>query len=96
MKTTKDYSASAAPQFDAVEDVKSYFGERWPTVTKLMAGVKDREQFTNWASFAGVDGFPVKAWYEHYHGQGSWDVAGLAADYKAKHGWDGDCGGNVG
>ena len=21
---------------------------------------------------AGIKGFPVKAWYEHYHGQGTW------------------------
>lgn len=73
MKTTVDYSKSPSPQFDAVEDVKSYFGSRWDEVSKLMAGVKDREQFGAWASFAGIEGLPVKAWYDLYNGQGSWD-----------------------
>jgi len=72
MKTTVDYSKSPSPQFDAVEDVKAYFGTKWPEVSELMAGVKSQADFAMWAGFAGVEGLPVKAWYELYHGQGAW------------------------
>lgn len=73
MKTTIDYSQSAAPAFDAVEDIKEYLGkDRWEQVSPEMAKITDREQFAAFASFAGIEGFPVRAWYELYHGQGSW------------------------
>lgn len=73
MKTTIDYSSSPAKHFDAVEDIKSYLGKaRWDLVSPQMATIRDRETFAAICSFAGIEGFPVEAWYELYHGQGSW------------------------
>jgi hypothetical protein len=76
MKTTIDYSKSPAKSFDAVEDIKDYLGlDRWEKVSPEFAQIKDPEQFSAWAGFAGIEGFPVKAWYELYHGEGSWNRA---------------------
>lgn len=75
MHTEIDYSKSPAPAFDAVQDVIKYFGPKWPEVTKLMAGIKDPVAFQNWAGFAGVEGAPVRYWYEHYNGGDSWAKA---------------------
>lgn len=67
---------SPAKAFDAVEDVKTWLGpDRWAGASPEMAKVKDPEQFGLWASFAGVEGYPVEAWYELYHGGGSWAKA---------------------
>lgn len=72
MHTTIDYSKSASPAFDAVEDVKQWFGKRWDIISPEMAKITDCRCFEAYASFAGVEGYPVRAWYELYHGQGSW------------------------
>lgn len=73
MHYTKDYSQSPAKSFDAVNDIKDWLGpERWDKVSAIMRTVVDHNQFAIAASFAGVHGFPVKAWYELYHGEGSW------------------------
>ncbi len=73
MHTTIDYSKSPSARFDAVEDIKAWLGqERWDTVSPEMAKVKNCGQFALYASLAGVQGFPVIAWYELYQGQGSW------------------------
>lgn len=81
MKTTIDYSASPTKAFDAVEDVKDWFGDRYDTVAALMKDVKDCGQFAAYCSFTGVEGFPVRAWYEHFNGQGSWNQAQVEALY---------------
>ena len=74
MHNTIDYSKSPAPQFDAVQDVKDWLGEE--RYAKLIDAGIGREtncgRFALYCSFAGIKGFPVKAWYEHFHGQGSW------------------------
>jgi hypothetical protein len=76
MHTDVSYKNRLTPAFDAVEDVKNWFGpERWETISPVMAVVKDVQQFCFYAEFGGVKGFPVKAWYELYQGQGSWDKA---------------------
>lgn len=72
MHTTKDYSKSITPSFDAVEDVKKWLGRKWDTISPQISKIKDREQFALYADLAGIQGFPVAAWYELYHGQGSW------------------------
>lgn len=72
MKTTVDYAKSPAPQFDAVEDIKNYFGERYDKVAEMMKGVREPGQFLFYCGLAGIEGFPIKAWYEHFHGEGSW------------------------
>jgi hypothetical protein len=75
MKLTKNYSKSPAKAFDAVEDVKSWIGGRWDTVSDLMRQVPEVHIFSIYAEMQGVQGYPVQAWYELYFGQGSWDKA---------------------
>jgi hypothetical protein len=76
MKRVVDYGRSPTPAFDAVEDVKKELGlKRWNVVQPMMAKIVDPEQFALWADFAGISGFPVQAWYELYHGGGSWEKA---------------------
>lgn len=72
MKTTIDYAKSPAPQTDAVADIQEYFGERYDKVAEMMKGVEDCRAFQFYCGLAGVEGFPVRAWYEHFHGGGSW------------------------
>ncbi len=73
MHTKADYSQSPSKSFDAVEDIKDWLGEdRWALVSPEMAKVKDQDQFALYASLAGISGYPVEAWFELYHGQGSW------------------------
>lgn len=72
MKTTVDYSKSPAKAFDAVEDVKNWFGDCWPQVNDLMKSVDDVKVFGFYANFADVEGYPVEAWYDLYHGQGAY------------------------
>lgn len=74
MSSTINYSASPCPNFDAVEDIKKWLGNNWDSISKEMSEIgPDQKSFTLFASFAGVRGFPVKAWYELYHGQNSWE-----------------------
>lgn len=78
MHTTIDYAKSVTPKFDAVEDIKQWLGqERWDAVSPEMAKVTNCGAFALYASLAGVQGFPVIAWYELYHGEGSWKPAEL-------------------
>lgn len=73
MKTTKDYSQSPAPAFDAVNDIMEYFGDKkYNEISPQMSLIKNCRQFQFYCMAAGIKGFPVKAWYEHYHGQGTW------------------------
>lgn len=73
MHTTIDYSKSPSPQFDAVNDIMEYLGDRYAKVSPAMATITDCYQFSCYCALAGIKGFPVKAWYEHFHGQGSWN-----------------------
>lgn len=72
MHSTIDYSKSPAPAFDAVEHVKDWLGAKYNDVAPEFAKITNCGQFAMWCSMAGISGFPVKAWYEHFHGQGSW------------------------
>lgn len=68
-----DYSHSRFPAFDAVEDIKDWLGmETWNAISPKMSQITDPTEFAAIADSAGVCGFPVQAWYELYHGQGSW------------------------
>lgn len=69
MRQTKDYSKSPAPAFDAVEDLKFYFGSDWPKYRDLPSQVPNAYSFEIHAYMVGVSGFPVKAWWEHVKGQ---------------------------
>ncbi len=68
---TIDYSKSPAKAFDAVEDIKDYLGDRYDHMVELIENVSDCERFAFYCSMMGISGFPVKAWYEHFHGQNS-------------------------
>ena len=73
MSYTIDFSKSPCPAADAVQAVKDWLGpETWDKISPMMAKIDDPETFIFAANFAGVRGYPVKAWYELYHGQGSW------------------------
>lgn len=70
--TTIDYSKSPAAAFDAIEDIKDWLGaERFSLLTKELAKY-NCQTFANLVSISGIQGYPVKAWYELIHGQGSW------------------------
>lgn len=71
MKTTIDYSKSPAPAFDAVEDIKNYLGKKkWDEVSPQMATVENPRQFEFYCMIAGIEGAPVRHWYDLYHGTG--------------------------
>jgi hypothetical protein len=80
MHNNKDYSNSPCKNFDAVQDIKDYLGKKkWAEISPQMAHIKDKEQFEMYCSVAGISGFPVRAWYELYHGQGSWNMTAAEA-----------------
>ena len=76
-----DYSKSPAPTFDAVQDIIDYLGEKkYKEISPMISRITHCGQFAMYCSIAGIHGFPVRAWYEHYHGRGSWkqeEVDGL-------------------
>lgn len=72
MHYSVDYSSftdEVAKHNCAIQDIKEYLGEeRFKNITQI---AKDQpepftlEQFTLAVSFAGVQGYPVKAWYNY-------------------------------
>jgi len=75
MKTTIDYTNSPAANFDAVEDIKNWFGNKYDTMAAEFKKLRDVRHFTFYCNFAGVKGFPVQAWYDHFFGQGKYNAA---------------------
>lgn len=67
-----DFSKSPCPSADAIDAIKDWLGPKWDKISPIMAQIEDQAYFDLAAEFAGVRGFPVRAWYELYHGQGSW------------------------
>lgn len=76
---TIDYSNSPAKAADAVQDVREWFGRKYDGIAEQMKLVRDPNKFTFYCMLGGVEGYPAKAWYEHFHGEGSWDKAQIAA-----------------
>lgn len=73
MHNTVDYSKSPAPAFDAVEDIKQYLGDEYAGKLAVLRQTKNPQDWQmGCAMFLGIEGFPVRAWYEHVWGQGSW------------------------
>lgn len=67
------YGERLTPKFDAVEDIKQWFGKRkWNEISPQFAKVTDPRAFQFLAGMGGVQGFPVEAWYDLYHGEGAW------------------------
>lgn len=77
MHFTKDYSASPAPMFDALQDLKDWIGEdRWDGFYAAASAVDNAFDLKlQLAIFAGVEGKPVEALWEAIHGQGTWEEA---------------------
>jgi len=71
-----DFSKSPAPKHDAVEEIKKWLGNaKYNELSPQMAAVTNPRQFSFYCMLAGIQGFPVSAWYELYHGEGSWEKA---------------------
>lgn len=73
MHTTVDYGKSPAPSFDAVEDIKNYLGDRYDKMAEIMKSLHKSDFEAGCEMFLGISGFPVQAWYDHFHGQGAWE-----------------------
>lgn len=55
----------------AIEDIRDYLGpDNFQKFTREFKRVKDLsvDQFTFYASLVGVEGYPVKAWYNYCFG----------------------------
>jgi hypothetical protein len=73
MHTTIDYGQSKRPNIDAMADIIKWLGvEKFIKINPLMGEIKDCEQFMLYCHLAGIKGFPIKVWYESFHGVGSW------------------------
>jgi hypothetical protein len=87
MHATIDYSKSPAPAFDAVEDIKSWLGQaKWNQVHPMLSEISNVRMFEAYANLAGIQGFPIVAWWESIHGEGSWDKAWDALEAKEAEG----------
>jgi|SRR5215471_5590041 len=75
MHRTISYKESPAPKFDAVEDIKNWFGEKYDGLAAMMRKVEDPRAFGMYCDMGGVKGFPVEAWYDHFRGEGAWNKA---------------------
>lgn len=73
MRVTKDYSQSFAPNWEAVNDVMNYLGDRYAAIAAQMKEVIDPDHFSFYCAFAGIEGMPVRAWYDHFHGEGNFE-----------------------
>jgi len=67
---TVDYTAltGEAKREKALRDIEDYLGkERYDYLTEVLANGEgyDLETFSMIVSFAGVQGYPAKAWWEH-------------------------------
>ena len=69
MKTTVSYKNSPCPNADAVADIQSYLGDRYERAVEIVKPITDFEQFAFACSFIGIEGFPVRAWFRHFHGE---------------------------
>lgn len=69
MKYTRDYSGmdSISKHKRAIRDIKQYLGgDRFNELTRDFqdVGSMSFESFSKYAWLAGIQGYPVKAWYE--------------------------------
>lgn len=66
------YDNSPCPATDAVFDTQDYFKSNWGSVIDKLGKIRDQNVFAMALSLAGVEGFPVKAVYNHIHGGRAW------------------------
>jgi hypothetical protein len=89
----RDYLASVAPQFDAVEDVKAYFGHGWDGVSRVLITYSSTvREFIQTCAYLGIqDGFQVRALWDLIKGGGKFDAAvsrfhnGLLSAFRGVH-----------
>lgn len=72
MHHTRSYANSPCPKVDAINDIKDWLGDHWDKISAQMSEITNQHEFVFCAAFVGVQGFPVIAWWELYHGEGSW------------------------
>lgn len=90
----KDYSKSPAPNFDAVEDVRTALGEAlWKeTCSAIARNAEMYKQTKRWievCTACGIrDPFQRVAWYDLHFGQDAWNKANAIDAVGAKHGQD--------
>lgn len=71
MRWTKNYADSPAKAFDAVEDVKTYLGDRYDQVRGVLSATADPYQFASVCeNMLGIEGYPIEAFYDSIFGQG--------------------------
>lgn len=70
-----DYSKEAAPHHKAIEDIKEYLGDSYDDLYKHLKNMKDPRSWALGCDIIGIQGFPVKAWYDLAHGEGAYDKA---------------------
>ena len=76
--TTRDYSKSPTPQFDAVQDIVDWLGtERYLIISLKMMKIKDHYLFHAHCNVLDLNSFQTKAWYESLNGQGTWIETGF-------------------
>lgn len=66
------YDKSPCPMTDAVFDAMEYFKPNWGKTIAALTKVRDQNVFAMSLAMAGVEGFPVKAVYNHIYGGDAW------------------------
>lgn len=70
-----DYKDRETPKFDAVEDIKQYLGKHYDACAEKMKEIDKIPVFYLACAIMGIQGFPVEAWYDHFHGEGAYNNA---------------------
>lgn len=71
MRTTIDYTHNPAKHHAAVEDIKNWLGAKYDDIAQDMKRVTNPQRFRFYCMLAGIEGFPVLAWYDLFHGEGA-------------------------
>ena len=73
MHITLDYKDRRDPAQAAIADIRDWLGvAKFDELCPEMAKLTHCGNFAMYCALAGIQGFPVRAWYESFHGQGSW------------------------
>jgi hypothetical protein len=70
MKTTIDYSShdnAIAKHNAAIADCRDYMGARFDLLVTELRKVESWDQFAALCGFVGIEGYPVKALWNHCH-----------------------------
>lgn len=68
-----DYTDHPNKAKAAVSDILDFLGtERFEKLVPEMAKITHCGNFAMYCALAGIEGYPVIAWYESFHGEGTW------------------------